>query len=306
MRRPDAAWLDAQYNNRARIPECPQIFERWAVQSALARERPGVHLELPYGTGPKETLDVFTPRSGGAVLAPVLVFIHGGWWRSLDKSDQSFLAPAFVDRGAMVVVPNYALCPAVRIETIALQLVRALAWTYRNAARFGGDPARIVVAGHSAGGHLAAMMLCCDWRAFSCDAPCDDSGDDSGDESGDDSRQLPPRLVRSALAISGLFDLAPLRRTPYLQADLQLTPTAVRRLSPVRFPPPAGRLFAVVGGGESEEFLRQNTLIREAWGARAVPVCESVPGADHLTVLDTLAEPRSRLHSLALELLGLE
>lgn len=287
-RRPDTAWLDAQYNNRVRIPECPQIFERWASQSALAREQPGVHLDLPYGAGPNETLDVFTPRTRGMSLAPVLVFIHGGWWRSLDKSDQSFLAPAFTERGAMVVMPNYALCPAVTIETIALQLVKALAWVHQHAAGFGGDPARIVVAGHSAGGHLAAMLLSCDWPAVDCA----------------NTRALPARLVKSALSISGLFDLEPLRQTPYLQVDLQLTPTAVRRLSPVRFPPPAGTLFAVVGGGESEEFLRQNALIRKAWGARAVPVCEAVPGANHLSVLEALADPRSRLHALALRLLG--
>lgn len=292
MRRANAAWLDAQYNNRARIAVSAQILERWDAQSARVRRRPGAHLDLPYGTGVNEALDVFAPRTQGTAAVPVLVFIHGGWWRSLDKSDQSFLAPAFVDRGAIVVVPNYALCPAVRIETIAMQMVRALVWTHRNAARFGGDPARIVVAGHSAGGHLAAMMLCCDWRAVARDAFAA-------------SRKLPARLVKSALAVSGLFDLAPLRRTPYLQADLRLTPAAVRRLSPVRFAPPAGRLLAVVGGAESEEFLRQNALIRQAWGMRAVPVCESVPGANHLTVLDALADPQSRLHALALDLLGL-
>lgn len=287
MRIRDGAWLDAQYNNRARIADSAQVLERWAVRSAQARGHAGVHLDQPYGGACGETLDVFMPRSGAKVPAPVLFFIHGGWWRSLDKSDHSFLAPPFADRGALVVVPNYALCPAVRIETIALQMVRAMAWTYRNAARFGGDPARIVVAGHSAGGHLAAMLLCCDWRAV------------------DGGRELPARLVASALAISGLFDLEPLRRTPYLQADLQLTQAAVRRLSPVRFAPPKGSLCAVVGGEESEEFLRQNALIRQAWGGRAVPVCESVPGTNHLTVLETLADPHARLHSLALDLLGL-
>ena len=282
----DPAWLDAQYNNRARIPDAMQVLERWAAESARARGRCDMHLDLRYGDGPSETLDVYAPRAA-LLPAPVLFFIHGGWWRSLDKSDHSFVAPPFVDRGALVVVPNYALCPAVSIETIAMQMVRALAWTYRNAERFGGDPARIVVAGHSAGGHLAAMLLCCDWRRVG------------------GGRALPRRLVKSALAISGLFDLAPLRRTPYLQVDLRLTQESVRRLSPVRFAPPAGRLVAVVGGDESEEFLRQNALIRSAWGARAVPVCESVPGANHFDVLDRLADPQGRPHALALELLGL-
>lgn len=280
MQRHDAAWHDAQYNNRARIPEHAQIFARWADDSARARVRCGAVVDLRYGDGPNETLDVFAAPAAGA---PVLVFVHGGWWRSLDKRDQSYVAPAFVERGAMVVLPNYALCPAVGIDTIALQLVRALAWTYRNAGRFGGDPARIVVAGHSAGGHLAAMLLCCHWRAVGPD--------------------LPPRLVRSALAISGLFELEPLRRTPFLQADLRLTPRAVRRLSPAGFPPPRGPLFAVVGGDESEEFLRQNRVIRQAWGARAVPVCESIPGTHHLSVVDGLADPGARLHALAGRLL---
>lgn len=290
----DPAWLEAQYNNRARIVDSAQVLERRAVESARARERCDMHPDFRYGDGQGETLDVFVPRtalssarSSAPVPAPVLFFVHGGWWRALDKGDHSFVAPPFVDRGALVVVPNYALCPAVSIETIAMQMARALAWTYRNATRFGGDPARIVVAGHCAGGHLAAMLLCCDWRLVG------------------NGHALPARLVKSALAISGLFDLAPLRRTPYLQVDLRLTAAAVRRLSPVRFAPPVGRLYAVVGGAESEAFLRQNGLIRSAWGARAVPVCESVPGANHFEVQDALADPHGRVHALALQLLGL-
>src|SRR5438105_9315071 len=114
----DPAWLDLQYNNRARIPEHPQIFERWARASAMAREGLSRRLDVAYGDAPAETLDVFPCPSANA---PVLVFIHGGYWRSLDKSDVSFVAPSFVHGGAMAVIPNYALCPAVTIDQIALQ-----------------------------------------------------------------------------------------------------------------------------------------------------------------------------------------
>jgi arylformamidase len=278
----DPAWLDVQYNNRARIPEHPQIFARWADSSKLAREKLKSTLDIRYGDQPGETLDVFPAAEPGA---PVLVFIHGGYWRSLDKSDHSFLAPAFVEAGATVVVPNYALCPAVTIETIALQMTRALAWVWRNPGVHSGDPNRIAVAGHSAGGHLAAMMLSCRWK---------DVGED-----------IPPKLVPGALSISGLYDLEPIRNTPFLQQDLQLTPQAIKRLSPAFFPRPRGTLYTVAGINESDEFLRQNQLIRDQWGPTTVPICETIPGRHHLDVLHDLADPQARLHDLALRLLGL-
>jgi arylformamidase len=282
MGHPDPAWLDLQYNNRARIPEHPQIFERWQKASATARGGLAGELDLGYGDLPGETVDVFPAAKAHA---PILVFIHGGYWRSLDKSDVSFVAPTFVNAGATVVLPNYALCPAVGIETIALQMVAALAWVWRNAGGFNGDRERIVVAGHSAGGHLAAMLLCCDWPAVAPD--------------------LPARLVAGAHSISGLFDLEPLRHTPFLKDDLQLTAASARRLSPALFPAPAAPLYATVGGDESEEFVRQNELIRRAWGPDAVPVCESVPGRNHLDILHDLADSGARLNALTRELLGL-
>ncbi len=255
MRPPqDPKLLEVQYNNRARVPDHPQVLRRWERASLAARAGSVCHLDLPYGPGAGETLDLFPAAGAAAQPAPVLVFIHGGYWRSLDKSQHSFVAPSFNADGAMVVLPNYALCPAVSVEHIALQLTRALAWTCRHAAQFGGDPARIGVLGHSVGGHLAAMMLSCRWKEVATD--------------------LPAGLVAGALSISGVFDLEPLRRTPSLQADLRLTPAAVRRLSPAFFPrPKGGRLYATVGAEESDEFLRQNLLIRDVWGPTAVPVC---------------------------------
>jgi arylformamidase len=280
MDRLDPAWLDRQYNNRARIPEHAQIFDRWAKASALAQDGMSRRLDIAYGDRPGETLDVYPTTVADA---PVLVFIHGGYWRSLDKRDLAFVAPAFVHAGAMVVLPNYGLCPTVGIDEIVLQTVRAMAWTWRHAALYGGDPGRIVVAGHSAGGHLAAMMLSCDWNAVAPDLPCD--------------------LVRRAMSISGLYDLEPLRHAPFLQDDLRLTPDVVRRASPAYLPPPRGILYAVAGADESEEFVRQNELIRTCWGREVVPVCETIPGTHHLDIVHDLADADKRLHRLLRSLL---
>jgi hypothetical protein len=130
------------------------------------------------------------------------------------------------------------------------------------------------------------MLLTCRWKDLDAD--------------------LPAQPLAGALAISGLYDLEPLRHTPCVMNDLRLTPTSVARLSPAFFPrPKGGKLFAVVGLEESDEFLRQNALIRDVWGPTAVPVCETLPGANHFNVLNPLADPASRLHALALRLLGL-
>jgi arylformamidase len=278
----DPAWLDAQYNNRALIADHAAVFASWRQASALARAASSCRVDVRYGDQAGETLDVFPAP---AAAAPVLVFVHGGYWRSLDKADHSFIAPAFVGNGVMVVLPNYALCPAVSVEQIALQTVHAVAWTWRHAALYGGDPGRIVVVGHSAGAHLAAMLLGCDWKSID--------------------PALPQFPVRGALGISGVYDLMPLRHAPFIKDDLKLSDASVRRLSPAYFPRPKRPFYAAVGGQESDEFLRQTRLIRDQWGPTRVPVCESLSKANHLTVLHSLADPRGRLHELALRLLEL-
>jgi arylformamidase len=282
MSRPTPAWFDEQYNNRARIPGHPAILKHWFDASTLARARHADMVERAYGDDSRERLDIFPAKTSGA---PVFVYLHGGYWRALDKRDQSFVAPPFVDAGAMVAMPDYSLCPDVSIEHITLQTVQALAWVYRHAAEYGGDPERIVVCGHSAGGHLATMLLACDWQSVAADLPAD--------------------LVKAALSISGLYELEPLRHAPFLASDIQLSEASALRLSPSSMPAPGGVLITVVGGDESEEFHRQATLIAAAWGPRTVVDAVSVPDRNHMDVLHELADPQSATHRHGLRLLGL-
>ena len=275
----DAAWHERMYNNRALVPDHGDYLRRWTEHSAEARRSVPCALDLAYGSAASETLDVFPAAVGQSHAgASVLVFIHGGYWVALDKSDHSFVAPAFVQADCCVVVVNYALCPGtpdapVSIPFIVEQMERALGWVRTHIAEHGGAPARVTVAGHSAGGQLAAMLLA---RGF----------------------------ARNALSISGLHDLEPLMHTPMYQALLRLSPAQVKQASPCRQPAPAyGELRCAVGGDESTEFLRQNQLLQDAWGRSAVPECVELAGLNHFSVLDTLAAPGLPLHAMALDLL---
>jgi arylformamidase len=282
----DPAYLDHQHNNRLRVPDfLSHHIQRWQSHSAQARAQQACLLDVPYGKAAAETLDIFP--AGGSGQA-VLVFIHGGYWRSLDKADHSFVAPAFTRQGVCVVVPNYALCSvgsSTTIEDITLQMVRSLAWVHRHIDQYGGDPARMTVVGHSAGGHLAAMMAACEWERWDA--------------------ALPKQVVRNAMGISGLYDLAPVMHSPYLQADIQLTPAQVQRASPAYFAQPRAPLVAVCGGDESDEFLRHNQLIETAWGTRHVPVREAMLGCNHFSIIEKLVDPQHRVHHLAQQLLGI-
>ena len=267
------------YNNRARVPDFAHFLAQWAADSEAARVLLDGLTDIAYGAGPSETLDIFPAAQANA---PVLVFIHGGYWRSLDKSDHSFVAPASVGQGVCVVVPNYALCPAVTISDIVMQMVKALAWVWRCIDRWGGDPSRIHIAGHSAGGHLAAMMMVCQWTRYQSD--------------------LPPDLVKSVLSISGLYELDGVMRSPMLQSSLQLTESEVLRCSPAWMPAPdSGSLISVAGALESDAFIHHNHLIQEAWGHERVPLVEDLQGLHHFSIVNELAKPGSHLHGLLMQ-----
>lgn len=285
----DPVWLERMYNNRALVPDHMGYFDRWAHASEQARASQACNLDVPYGEGEGERLDIFPASSARAGGVPVMVFIHGGYWRSLDKSGHSFVAPAFAQAGVCVVVVNYALCPGtpqapVTIPHIVRQMEKALAWVARHIAHHGGNPQCITAVGHSAGGLLAALLLTSVWPLIGAD--------------------LPDGLVRSALSVSGVHDLEPVMHTPFLQESLHLTEQQVLQCSPARLlEPPSGQLHCAVGGDESPEFLRQNRLVQEAWGSHTVPRCQVLEGLNHFSILDTLAQPGKDLHHMALNLL---
>lgn len=275
----NTAAMEREYNARAAIPEHPQIFARWAEQGALTRRRRAGLIDMPYGDDPGERLDFFPAMQRSS---PLLVFIHGGYWRSLDKFDFSWIAPPFLDAGVSVAFLNYGLAPRVPVSEIVCQQIRAIAWLFTRAEELGFDRQHIVVGGHSAGGHLAAMMMAALWPVFDAALPAD--------------------LVKGGVAISGLYDLEPLVPLRFINADLQLDADAARLVSPVNLPAAtAAPLLTAVGALESGEFKRQSRLIRAAWPGNARADVE-VADANHLTVCDALADPESALFRAALDL----
>ena len=280
----DQQTLDAAYNNRAAVPAHGEILARWERASRAVRERGlgvGVtKLDLPYGPTARQKLDVFLP-AGPAPRGgwPALVFFHGGYWQALHKDVFSFLAPPLNEAGFALVTPTYELCPDVSMSDIVDQVRRALAWVQDYGAGLQLDPSSIVVAGHSAGGHIAALLAHASWPD-------------------------PPPLV-GALALSGLYDLEPVRLS-YLNKVLNLDREEAAALSPLRHIKSYGApLVLAMGAAELPGFYDQQRDYARALEAAGVPARAilATPDDDHFTVVERLVDPKAAIWPVLCDLL---
>lgn len=272
--RPD---MEAEYNNRMRVPEHPELIANSLADAAAFRAgRSDAKLDLAYGPAERQTFDYFPASSGAPARERLAVFIHGGYWQALDKTSYSHLARGLNGQGYDVVNANYTLCPAVSVTDIIAEMQMLADHLFRTYGR------TLLVYGHSAGGHLAASLMATDWKA----------------------RGLPANLVDRAMPVSGLFDLVPLVETS-INTALGMTPETARTGSPLFWPAPAGgRFIAAVGGDESPEFLRQSQELVSAWsGPDLTGTLDIQAGANHFTVVNPLADPDSAL-TRALATLG--
>jgi len=270
---------EVEYNNRARVPDHPQIFERWTREAAAYRDEATkegrAEIGRKYGPSPRQTIDLFKPRGGGN--GPLALFIHGGYWRSLEPASFSQTARGMNAHGVTVAVSGYDLAPQVSIGQIIEQTQQACLFLRRRFKK------RIMVSGHSAGGHLAACMVATDWKVLDGGAPAD--------------------LAPVGYAISGLYDLAPLLHLA-TNADFKLDAAEARRISPLFWPVAKGRVLdAVVGGAESSEFLRQSKIIADGWREKGVETrYKAVPGMNHFTICDPMTDPSSAMTKRLVEL----
>jgi arylformamidase len=269
---PAMATLDfeAEYNNRARVPEYPAIAERWGKASAAYRARAHAGLDLAYGPGERHKVDLYHPAGGMTAVTPLVVFIHGGYWQRGERQLNGHVAEQLNAMGIAVALPSYDLCPAVQVADIVVQMQQCLRMLWRATQR------RPVVTGHSAGGHLTAAMLATDWSKFD---------------------GVPADLVRAGTAISGVFEVEPLVPTSLNEA-LRLTPEAARKVSvrDIALPRSNVELIAAVGGAESPEFIRQSRDCAAVWAGKGAKTrVIEVPGGNHFTVMDEMTHAGSPL-----------
>ena len=274
--------LELQYDPEAGVAGVKECLDRYANESRRLRASHPAKLDVAYGPGPAQQLDIYLAEHGER--APIQVFVHGGAWKGSSKEDRSFPASAFCSRGAAWIGLEYPLAPAVALDEIVQQVREGIAWIYRNAATFGADPSRLYISGSSAGAHLCAMVLATDWKRFG----------------------LAPGVIAGATLISGIFDLDPLRLTRGY-AHLALDPESVARNSPIHHLPERGcPLIVAVGRAETAEFVRQSVDYFRAWTDRGFAGHFMVlDGHHHFSIMGEMSRHESPLHRAMLAQMGL-
>ena len=276
----DQKELDDQYNQRVLVPDAENYIAADRAESARVRAKLDCRIDVAYGPGEDQKLDLFPARAPGA---PVAVYMHGGAWTRSDKAVESFMAESFVAAGAAFASVNFSLCPKVSLDELVRQAREAVVWCRRNAGSFGGDAERLFIAGHSSGGHVGGMMVVTDWTAHG----------------------LPRGTIKGALLCSGMYDLEPVRlsaRNEYLELD----EAAARRNSAIHHIPDDGCPLVIgYGGGEQREFRRQSRAFAAAWRARGLTVNEiDLPGVNHFALRRYFNDPDGPILKATFAMMG--
>jgi len=270
----DQITLDKEYDNRGRFPDTADCKNAQAVGSDEAKAQFRRQLDIPFGNGKTDLLDIYSPDKGKDT--PIHIFFHGGYWKSNTKNDFGFVAKTFVPYGITTVVVEYPLIPSVRMGTLIERCCASIEWVWNNADKFGGDRNRISISGHSAGGHITAMMMQTDWTSYR--------------------KGLPKNLIKGGCSISGVSDLEPVRLS-FQNNELKFSPEEAAEFS-TKFMEPVhpGPLMAVVGGMEGEEFIRQTIELAEKWSAKGMKVEPWVmKGKHHFTTINQYLDAESDL-----------
>ncbi len=281
----ETKYFESMYNVRAMVPDHQSYFRNYKHLSEKFKEARfhRATLDVSYGEHKLETMDIFQPKGPSGSL---LMFIHGGYWRSLDKGDFSFVAEPFVKSGATVAIINYSLCPKVSVSDICREIVGAGSFLYRNSEAIGFPKSKMYVAGHSAGGHLATMALACQWRQVDY--------------------RFPPKLFGGGVSISGLYDLRPLVHVPSVNQDLRLSKDSAKKVSPALMTPPQNvSLIVAVGDRETGGFHDQHQRIVGNWGTVVSKslICND---KNHFDIIFNLADHDHLLGKNVLEMIGSE
>ena len=274
----DQAALDRQYNNRLQVPDFATYLDRWESLSRQTSKESPVIKDIAYGKLPLEQLDIY-PSSQPS--SKTLIFIHGGYWHKLDKASFQFIAKAFRAYGITTVLINYPLAPAVSIDQILASCRKAVHWLYQNISAYNGNPGQLYIAGHSAGGHLAVMLLATDWKDFN----------------------LTTDVIKGVCAISGLYNLIPIRLSDINLVLNMDSETAIRN-SPVQLLPITKcPLVIVVGSNETDEFLDQSRELYTCW-KESIPIeLVEIPGLNHYSIVETIIEEDTPLFNAFRELM---